>query len=113
MDKFEVLDFHDFRTRVAQGGLKYNVTDCKYPGNEKMRNNTRLSKKRRSSSQNKSMVQNKDGTITTRARGRPAKDQKVINRATQEMYDIARGSSNRGRLCGELTMLKYHDSKNG
>ena len=110
-DKLEVLDFHDFRTRVAQGGLQYNVTNCKYPGDEKMRNNTRLSKKRRSSTKNKSMVKNADGTISKRARGRPAKDQMVINRATQEMYDNARGSSNRGRLCGDLTMLEYHNSK--
>ena len=41
-DKLDILDFHDFRTRVALNGLKYNVTNCKYPGDNKMRKYNKL-----------------------------------------------------------------------
>ena len=57
------------------------------------------------------MVENADGTISERSRGRLAKQQSVINRVTQDMHNEARGNSNSGRLCGDLTMLEYHDSK--
>ena len=46
-DKFKVLDFHDFRSMAASKGLAYNIKDCKYPGDEKMRKNTRVAKTRR------------------------------------------------------------------
>ena len=36
-DKLDMLDSHDFRTRVELTGLNYGVTNCKYPGNNKMR----------------------------------------------------------------------------
>ena len=35
------------------------------------------------------MVENADGTIIARSRGRPAKQQRVINRVTQDMYNKA------------------------
>ena len=57
------------------------------------------------------MAENLDGTISARSMGRPAKKQNVINHVTQYIHNEARGNSNRGRLCGDLTMLEYHDSK--
>ena len=57
------------------------------------------------------MLQNSDGTISPRSRIWTAKQQKVINRATQDIYNKARGNSNRGRLYGGLTKLEYHESK--
>lgn len=57
------------------------------------------------------MVENSVGTISARSRGRPTKQQRVINRVTQDMYNKARGKSNSGRLCGYLTMLEYYDLK--
>ena len=57
------------------------------------------------------MVENADGTISARSRGRPVRQQRVINRVTKDMYNKARGKRNRGRLCGDLTMIEYRDSK--
>ena len=57
------------------------------------------------------MVENLDRTMSARSRGRSEKQQRAVNRVAQDMCNEARGNSNRGRLCGDLTMLEYHDSK--
>ena len=36
-DKLDIINFHDFRTRVALTGLNHDATNCKYPGDNKMR----------------------------------------------------------------------------
>lgn len=47
-DKFKILDLHDFFAMATSAGLSYNIKDdYKYPRDEKMRKNTRVSKTRR------------------------------------------------------------------
>ena len=46
-DKFKVLDFNDLCSMAASKILTYNIDGCKYPGDEKMRKNTRVAKTRR------------------------------------------------------------------
>ena len=114
-DKFKVLDFHDFRSMAASKGLAYNIKDCKYPGDEKMRKNTRVAKTRRNTTsikkRNGLLVQNEETQIFKRQRGRPAKDLQIVKRVTKDMYKKAKMSSNRGRLCGDLSQLSFHDCK--
>ena len=43
-DKLDVLHFYDFRTRVALTELKYDVVNCKHPGDNKMIKYNELSK---------------------------------------------------------------------
>jgi hypothetical protein len=35
-EKFEILDFHQFRDRLSTQGLQYSPLDTKYPGDAKM-----------------------------------------------------------------------------
>ena len=63
-EKFKVLDFHDFRDRLAKQGLVYSLLDCRYPGNNNMRANTRKTIAKR-----KTMVENEGGSRSPWQRG--------------------------------------------
>ena len=65
-----MLDFHDFLTRFLLTVLNYDVTNCKFPGDNKMRKCNKLSKKQHASKLQKRMVEITDGTISVRSRGR-------------------------------------------
>ena len=65
--------------------MKHDVTICKYPGDNKMRKHNKLSKKQRTSKIQKIMVENSDGTMSVRSRGRPENQQRVVDRVAQDM----------------------------
>ena len=74
-----------------------------------MRETTRLPKIRRGQ---KRLVENDDGTIASRSRGRPAKHLKLVKQATLDMFtEQKRQGSSRSCLSGDLNMLQYHDSE--
>ena len=75
-----------------------------------MRETTRLPKIRRGGGER--LVENDDGTTSSRSPGRPAKHFKLVKQATLDMFtEQKRQGSSRSRLCGDLNMLQYHDSK--
>ena len=87
----------------------YKTTHCIYPGDDKMRDTTRLPKRRR---EQKNLVENNDGTVSTRSVGRPLKHLKLVKQATLDMFtEEKRHGGGRSCLCGDLTILQYHDSK--
>jgi hypothetical protein len=107
-EKFKVLDFHDFRDRLAKQGLVYSVLDCRYPGDNNMRANTRKTIAKR-----KTMVENEDGSTSPRQCGRPRKSQKLAPcEITPQQLTLARQrNSVRSRLCGDLTHLTFHEAR--
>lgn len=73
-----------------------------------MRDTTRLPKRRRE----KKLVENNDGTVSIRSVGRPLKHLKLVKQATLDMFtEEKRHWGGRSCLCGDLTILQYHDSK--
>jgi hypothetical protein len=107
-ESFKVLDFHDFRDRLAKQGLVYSVVDCKYPGDSNMRANTRKTMAKR-----KTMVENEDGSTSPRQPGRPRKAQKLAPcEVTPQQLTVAKQrNSIKSRLCGDLTQLTFHEAR--
>lgn len=85
------VSFHRFREKLGLQQLTYSPSDLKYPGDEKLRSNTVLSKKRRRTilSPNRSAVSSASSS----------------SGVTAEYFAE---ESNRGRLCGFLGHLNDH-----
>ena len=78
-DKIKVLDFHEFRGNCSKGGMDYNPAKQKYPGDQHMRNVTRLTLKKRVM-----LRDSTDGSLSVRTVGRPKRTQQVVELLTTE-----------------------------
>ena len=88
--------------------LQYDPRKQQYPGDSSMRSVTQLNKLKRKHH----LQQDADGSISTRGRGRPKKQSKLVKTVTYKQYEEARGKgSNSSRLCKDITALTYHEGK--
>jgi hypothetical protein len=102
-DKFEILDFHQFRDRLSTQGLQYSPLNTKYPGDAKMRSVTQQKKRKRVVS---------DVDSSPRKRGRPRKGEekaKPSELVTLKQLDAGKMNGNfKSRLTGDLRAFKKH-----
>jgi hypothetical protein len=91
------LTFWEFREILSVQMLSYNPQACKYPGDEKMRAVTRMSKSQRMSQAPK------------RPRGRPTLIQQAAGRlVTPVQFKDAKRCRVNSRLCGDLDKITKH-----
>ena len=102
--EIKVLDFQGFKVRCAEQGIIYSVKKCEYPGDKFMRVATKASKKRR-------IIQNEDGSESTRSAGRQKNSQALVSKFTQTIFNSHMQSAHTSRLCGDLTQLTFHECK--
>ena len=101
------MSFHQFRGKCAQQGLCYDPSQLQYPGDKYFRCVTQRHKLKR-----KVLVIENDGSFSTRKPGRPRNDEQLLEKVSYEQYEAERKKSMRkGRICGDLTCLIYHESK--
>ena len=106
-DGIKILNFHDFRSKIADQGMNYKPKNLSYPGDSKMRDVTRLTLKRRCM-----LKDSTDGKISVRSIDRPEKTQKIIDKMTESDYKkIIENKGNNNRFCGDLTRLMHHQCK--
>ena len=90
----KLLSFDEFREQLSDQGLKYNPKYREYPGDERMRANTKWEKKKRTNSGlSANKRKRKDGVTTA-----------VVTPA--QFKEAKRTESS--RLCGDLTKIMKH-----
>jgi hypothetical protein len=98
------LDFHAFRDKLLQQGIKYNPEDCKYKGDRKMRVNTKRGKSTQKEGQKRGHGQRKK--IVTPEGGADNKAHDAAPMGT--LHQFKQEKKAQGRLCGDLCKFMVH-----
>ena len=103
--EMKLTDFKKIKAQCSKQGLRYSTSKYAYPGDKFMFLVT-------SPPKGNHLVLNKDGLISKLSRGRLLKKQKLVKNITQEIFnDVNKCGASTGILCGDLTLLKFHESK--
>ena len=105
------IDFHEFRERLSDQGLRYRPVHKSCPGDEAMREYTSANKKRRAAA---SVMTN--ATKKTKKKAKAAPESVVdagVNRPTLAQFNRAKKDASgrdsiKTRLCGDITKIFHH-----